>query len=276
MARLLLTLLLLLQTGCTGLFFHPAEPWVRTPSDIGVEYRDIYFRAEQGPKLHGWFLPATEPEGTVIFFHGNAENVSTHLASVFWLPRQGFNVFLMDYRGYGSSQGTPTPAGLVADIRAGLSKGLTLETVEPGRVVIWGQSLGGALVPAALADFEQRPALAGAILDSTFSSFRRITREKLADFWLTWPLQYPGAWTVDDTFSPEHYIAGLAPLPLLLVHNRDDRIIPPHHSERLHELAGPASELWLLPGGGHIQTTVDPENRERILAWIRAVLADTN
>ncbi|MGM0412575.1 MAG: alpha/beta hydrolase [Pseudomonadota bacterium] len=277
MARLFLTLAgLLVLAGCTGLFFHPAEPWVRTPSDVGVDYQDVYFRSEGGPELHGWFLPAASAKGTVVFFHGNAENISTHLASVFWLPRRGFNVFLMDYRGYGSSDGTPTPAGLVADMRAGLAEALTLEGVEPGRVIVWGQSLGAALAPAALSHSEHRSAVAGVILDSPFSSFRAITREKLAGFWLTWPFQYLGAWTVDDTFSPDRHMAALAPLPLLLLHNRGDSIIPPHHSARLHGLAGPGSDLWLLPKGGHIQTTNRPENRDRILDWIRTAIAETD
>ena len=79
-------------------------------------------------RLHGWFLPAQIPSrGTILFLHGNAENVSTHIGSVAWLPAEGFNVFLIDYRGYGLSEGVPTLDGLHRDVEAAIAKVFTLE-----------------------------------------------------------------------------------------------------------------------------------------------------
>lgn len=270
MARLLLVLpLLAVLTGCTGLFFHPAEPWVRTPADIGLEYRNVYFGKPGRPRLHGWFLPAEgEARGTVVFFHGNAENVSTHIGSVYWLPERGFNVFLADYRGYGSSEGIPTAEGLVHDIRSTVEHTLTMEAAHRGPVVVWGQSLGGALLPAALYDCPCREDIAGIIMDSPFYGFRDIAREKLAQFWLTWPLQYPLAWTIDDTYSPDRFIKALSPSRLLIVHNRDDPAIPAHHSRRLYAAARPPVGLWILRGGGHIRTTQTAAARDELVQWL--------
>jgi len=90
-----------LVTGCTTLFFQPLGKHIRTPKDIGLDYEDLWFKSADGVLLNAWFLPAkTVARGTVLFLHGNAENISTHIGAVFWLPERGFNVLLLDYRGY--------------------------------------------------------------------------------------------------------------------------------------------------------------------------------
>ena len=92
--RIVVLLLCTLAAGCTSLLFYPTADHVMTPDVIGLDYRDVTFTASDGTQLHGWFLPAAEkPSGTIVFVHGNAENISTHIASVAWLPAEGFNVF---------------------------------------------------------------------------------------------------------------------------------------------------------------------------------------
>src|SRR5512143_2232820 len=114
--RLLLLACIILMQGCTSLIFQPMQMQVRTPGDVGLDYRDLYFHAADATLLHGWFLPAQhEAKGTLLFLHGNAENISTHLGSVWWLPAEGYNVFLYDYRGYGYSEGKPSLDGLLSD-----------------------------------------------------------------------------------------------------------------------------------------------------------------
>lgn len=271
MARLLLALLLALSMGgCTDLFFMPMHDWVRTPRHLGLDYENVYFASEDGTRLHGWFLPAargSKARGTVIFLHGNAQNVSTHIASVHWLPERGFNVFLMDYRGYGSSEGAAGLEDILADVRAGVRYALQRSDVEAGQVAVWGQSLGAALLPAALAECDCRRDLAAVVLDSGFSGFRAIARNKLSAFWLTWPLQYPLSLLVTDRYSPERFVADFAPSPVLIVHNLDDRAVPPRNAKRLYAAAREPKQLWLIPGRGHIQTTRSPLARERLVAY---------
>ena len=93
-------------SACTNVFFQPQQIQYLTPDKIGLAYEDVYFSSSGGLKLHGWLLPATgKAQGTILFLHGNAENITTHIASVYWLPAQHYNVFLPDYRGYGLSEG---------------------------------------------------------------------------------------------------------------------------------------------------------------------------
>ena len=123
--RLILLLSPLLLAGCNSLYFLPMKPWVQNPANQGLAYEDVILIHPRGERVHGWWLPAKGPvRGTVYFLHGNAQNVSTHVMNVAWLPGQGFNVFLPDYRGYGLSEGEPKLKYAMQDIQLGLVAGL--------------------------------------------------------------------------------------------------------------------------------------------------------
>ena len=141
-----LVLLALGLAGCTGVVFQPMRELILTPDEIGLAYREISFTAADGVCLHGWFLPAKAPRrGSILFLHGNAQNISTHIASVAWLPADGFDVLLFDYRGYGRSEGSPSLPGLHLDFAAALEALFAHPKIDPDRVVVFGQSLGAAL-----------------------------------------------------------------------------------------------------------------------------------
>lgn len=259
--------------GCTNVFFQPMRGQVATPEQIGLAYQDVYFEAADGVRLHGWFIPAPgAATGTVFFLHGNAENISTHIGSVYWLPKQGFNVFLPDYRGYGLSQGTPTMAGVMSDIEAAFVTLLARPDVDPQRIVVFGQSLGGSLAISYVARSPHRGHIRALAVESAFSDFRGIAQEKMASFWLTWPFQWLPALAIDNDYSPLRAVDQLAPIPLLLIYDGRDSIVPPHHGHDLYERAREPKELWIVPDAGHIDALHTPENRERFIAWMRKQL----
>ncbi len=272
-ATLLLFLWLSLN-GCTHVFFQPHKVHVQTPDKLGLAYEDVYFKASDGIPLHGWFLPAQNKAlGTVLFLHGNAENISTHIMSVRWLPAKGFNVFLLDYRGYGASDGAPTLPGVQDDIDSALRVLLSRRDVDTNRIVIFGQSLGGALAVYYVSHSSYRQHIRALAVESAFSSYRQIAREKLAGFWLTWPLQWPLSWTVSDEYSPSRVVMDIAPIPLLIIHGDQDSIVPLHHGQRLFELAREPKQLWIIPGGGHIQAFQKIEYRDRFVAYLTEILS---
>jgi fermentation-respiration switch protein FrsA (DUF1100 family) len=275
MRRLLALLLGLSLSACTGLVFYPTREYALTPDQIGLAYREVDFLTADGIRLHGWFLPAEPPRvGSILFAHGNAENISTHIGSVAWLPAAGFDVLLFDYRGYGRSEGAPSLAGLQLDFEAALR--LLLEAPEFGtdRVVVFGQSLGAALAITALADSPNRDRVQGLVVEGAFTSYRDLAREKLGGFWLTWPLQWPLGFTIDDRYRPIEAIARLAPMPVLLIHGEDDRVVPAHHARDLFAAAGEPKDLWLVPETGHIQAMARPEVRAHLLDYLHTVLGD--
>jgi hypothetical protein len=261
-------------SGCSNVFFFPYRGHVQTPEQLGLKYEDVYFNAGDGTRLHGWFLPAPgRAIGTILYLHGNAENVSTHIMSVRWLPERGFNVFLLDYRGYGASAGKPTLAGVQDDVESALKMLVARQGVDAGRIVVFGQSLGGAIAVHRVAHTAYRENIRALVVESAFSGYRRITREKLGDFWLTWPFQYPLSWTVSDEYNPSEAVARISPIPLLVIHGDRDPIVPVHHGQRLFELAREPKQLWIVPGGGHIQAFQWQSYRDRFVAWLTEVLS---
>jgi hypothetical protein len=275
MRRLLIIVTLSLSLiGCSNVFFFPYHGHVQTPERLGLKYEDVYFDASDGTRLHGWFLPAPgRALGTILFLHGNAENVSTHIMSVRWLPDRGFNVFLLDYRGYGASAGKPTLAGVQDDVESALKMLIARPGVDASRIVVFGQSLGGAIAVHRVAHTAYRENIRALVVESAFSGYRRITREKLGDFWLTWPLQYPLSWTVSDAYNPSAAVADISPIPLLIIHGDRDPIVPVHHGQQLFELAREPKQLWIVPGGGHIQAFQRQSYRDRFVAWLTEVLS---
>lgn len=267
--RVLGALALCASAGCTHLFFMPMHDLVRTPTEIGLDYEDVYFNTPDGVRLHGWWLPAQTPaQGSVVFFHGNAENISTHIGSVYWLPAAGFNVFLLDYRGYGLSAGEPSLPGINADAIAALQVVMQRVDVDTSRVVVLGQSLGAAVSIYAVAHSPYRTQIKALVVDSMFASHRQIAQEKLGALWLTWPLQWPLAMTVSDDFSPKKAIATIAPVPLLVIHGTGDHVIPIEHSRQVFALAGEPKTLWEIPNAQHIQALKDVEVRQRLVAYL--------
>lgn len=267
---LLLTALL---SGCTQLFFHPDSRLVDTPQRHGIEYQSETLQAADGTELNAWFLPARTRNGekaraTILFLHGNAENISTHFRSVAWLPAEGFNVLALDYRGYGASDGFPTLAGVQLDIDAAMRSLLTHKGVDPRQIVIFGQSLGGALAIYYAAHSAYRADIRAVIIDSSFFDYREIAEEKLAGFFLTWPLQWLPWLTIDDDYSPASSVAAISPLPLLLIHGDRDVVVPYHHSRQLFERAGEPKELWIVPGAGHTQSLGSEAVRRKLVDYL--------
>ncbi|MCI0749224.1 MAG: alpha/beta hydrolase [Nevskiales bacterium] len=261
-------------SGCTQLFFQPDRQTVFHPRDLGLASEDVYLNTPDGLRLHAWWLPAIGPvRGTVLFLHGNAENISTHIRSVAWLPAQGFNVFLPDYRGYGESQGTATMAGVHTDAETALAY-LARQPERNGTPLwVFGQSLGGAVALRTVAQSPYRAAVCAVVVESAFSSPRLIAREKLASLWLTWPLQWPLSFLFSDAYSPLAVVDRISPIPLLLIHGDADPVVPVSHAQRLHAAARDPKTLWIVPDGRHIDATLRPELRTRLLAYLEWITA---
>ena len=270
-------LIALLLGGCTQFFFQPHSVLVETPDNFGVAYEPLELRADDGTALYSWFLPASgEARGTVLYLHGNAENISTHFANVAWMPAAGFNVLALDYRGYGRSGGTPTLAGVQLDIDAAMGALLARPGVDAKRIFILGQSLGGALAIHYAAHSQRRGSVRAVIADSAFADYRQISREKLAGSPFTWAFQWLPSLTVNNDYSPQASVAALSPIPLLLIHGEDDALVPPHHSQRLYQRAAEPKHLWVVPDAGHIQSLKNASIRKRLAEFLERYAAAEN
>ena len=272
--------LTILQGGCSSVFFYPDDITYVTPDRLNLDYEDIYLDTADGETLHGWWLPAQvdkgEPRGTVYFLHGNAQNISSHILNVAWLPEQGYNVFTIDYRGFGRSTGEADIEGALHDVETGFRWMTQQAGVKERPIHILGQSLGGALGIALASEWVQRkerPALDGIILDGTFSGFRRIAREKLDAFWMTWPFQVPLSWTIPAEYEGLDRIDDISPVPVMVIHSVRDGIIPFHHGVALYEAAG-EPKRFLQTDTGHGSTFVIPAYREAVLEFMGTAVGE--
>ena len=271
--RLILLACLCCLSACTQVFFQPHHKLIETPDRYGIAYQNETLQAQDGTKLHAWFLPAQGvAKGTILFLHGNAENISTHFRSVMWLPAEGYNVLALDYRGYGASEGLPTLAGVQQDIDAGLRHLLQHQQVDPQRIVILGQSLGGSLALFYSAHSNYRQNIRAVISDSAFADYRWEARDSLAKFALTWPLQWLPWLLVDDDYAPRDAVGMISPIPLLIIQGEQDAVVATYHAQRLYDRAGQPKELLLVPDVGHIAAFEKPEVRARVVKFLASVL----
>lgn len=269
---LIATLLLAGVTACNSVFFYPSRDLAPNPAVLIYAPDDVCFMADDGVILHGWFFPAANPRGSILVLHGNAENISTHVNSVLWLVPAGFNVFIFDYRGYGASEGKPTLDGVQRDAEAALAELLKLPGVDPQRIVVLGQSIGGAVAVNLVATSPLKKHVRLLVIDSAFSSHRAIAREKLAYSCITWPFQYPLSFLVSDHYSPRDRISLVAPVPVLILHGLDDPIVPVQHGQLLYAAAREPREIWFTARPGHVQSFSDEALRAQFVRYVSAIL----
>ncbi|MGH8246960.1 MAG: alpha/beta hydrolase [Gammaproteobacteria bacterium] len=217
--------------------YFPAGSLDAYPTDIRLPFEDVSLTTDDGVSLHGWFIPGDGARGTVLFLHGNAGNVSHRLDKISILHELGLSVFIVDYRGYGRSAGRPSEDGTYLDAQAAWTHLVKDRRVEPARILLFGESLGGAV--AAWLAGRVRPA--GLILESSFTSVDAMGRRYypyLPVRWLT-RIHYP---TLDRI--------GDIPPPVLIIHSMDDEIVPFEMGQALFAAAR-APKKFLSIRGGH-------------------------
>ncbi len=249
-------LCLWLLGGCNQLFYAPTDWIYSDPKKLGFVHEDVTFTSADGVSLHGWFVPAKEgpAKGTVVHFHGNGENLTSYWVQLFHLPANGYHLFLFDYRGYGRSEGQPTPEGVVADGVAALEYLKTRPDVNPNKLIVFGQSLGGAVALRVMGT-QPRDGIVAIVVEGAFYSYQSIAEDKLDE--MSWPLQWLKSplshLLIDDSMSPAEVIANIAPTPLLVVHGKLDRIVPFHHGEQIFAAAQEPKWMWTMERGRHLQ-----------------------
>ncbi|WP_210397475.1 alpha/beta hydrolase [Motiliproteus sediminis] len=264
-----LLLLTLLLGGCgspSQLLFYPMKPWVQTPADMGLLYQDLYLTTADGTRLHGWYLPAVgEPRGQLLFLHGNAENISTHVANVAWLPAEGYGVLALDYRGYGRSDGVAMLPAVFEDLSAA-SQWLFTHTPPPW--ILLGQSLGGALA-AGFIDRADAAPFDGLVLDAPFARYQDIGRHALSRGWLSRWLLAPAARLLPEEYDPVDHLPRRS-LPLLVFASPHDRVVPLAHTRELFAAAREPKQLQ-LHSLGHAATFNDAAQRRQLLAFLAGI-----
>lgn len=259
-------------TGCTNLFFYPLKQHLLDPAQAGVDYRDVYFSSSDGVQLHGWLLPAqTKRKATIVFFHGNAQNISTHVGVVYWLPQYGYEVFIVDYRGYGKSTGHTEIDGVISDVLRSIK--FAYDEFQPAEpYIVMGQSLGASLSVYAVANSDYKNKIDGVVLIAPFSDYRKIVREYLGRSWITWLFKWPLSLTIDNDYSPLKYINKLDTMPVYILHSPQDEVIPIQNGIALFEKSSHHAKFVEIRGKHNDVFSIE-SNRRKLLEVLNSIVA---
>jgi len=242
LALIVYTVLLLKSEN--SIIFHPS-PYPEGDWDtaqFGLVPEDVKFVAEDGTQLHGWYFPIADARATLLWFHGNAGNISHRLDNIQKWQRLKANIFIFDYRGYGKSQGTPNETGIYLDSQSAYDYLIQTRKIDPRQLILFGRSLGGICA----AEIARTNPSAGLILESTFTSARDMAKE-------IFPI--PIGWALRSQLNAKENVAQLT-LPKLFLHGTEDEIVPYALGQELYSAAQEPKDFYSIKGAGHNDTYI--------------------
>ncbi len=225
-------------------YFPERELWA-TPADAGLEYEDVYLEAADGARIHAWHIPGGS-DATLLWLHGNAGNMSHRVDNIALLNiRVGVSVFIIDYRGYGKSEGRPSERGILLDAEAALSYLANEKALDPAKdIALFGRSLGVGVA----AEMATRRDFRCVILESGFTSVSEMAKAVYP--MLPVSLLLPFVEARYDSLSKMSRVRS----PLMIVHGERDEIVPFEMAERLHAAAPEPKRLYAIRGAAHNDT----------------------
>ena len=235
-ACLLITLMLRLFEHSQ--VYHPDRVLTATGAELRRPFEDVFFKAEDGVALNGWFFPASTNSQrqnlAVLICHGNAGNIGHRLDTCVALLATGVNVFVFDYRGYGRSQGRPSEEGTYRDAQAAY-QWLREKGIAGSNTIAFGESLGGGVA----AELAVRETVGGLVLQSTFTSIPDMGAELFP--WL------PVRWLAKIHYDTRSKLPRLH-VPILVMHSPVDELVRFHHGKANFAAANEPKLFWELRG----------------------------
>lgn len=216
--------------------FYPSRRLAATPQDLGIPFEDVDIRTPDNVRLHGWLIKAPSAKSTLLFFHGNAGNIGDRLGKIDLFHRMGLNVLIIDYRGYGNSEGRPTEKGIYSDAAAAYDYLAGRGDLDGRKIIGYGASLGGAVA----VDLAARRPVSCLIVDSGFSSAADMAGR-------IYPFVPP--FLLGTKMDSIGKIKGIA-VPKLFLHGTADRTVPLELGRKLYD-AAPAPKEFIGLSGGH-------------------------
>jgi len=242
-----------------GMVFYPTRDIAQTPADWGLDYEDVTLNTADNVQLHGWYIPAPQSQQFLLFFHGNAGNISDRGWSIELFHRLGLNVFIVEYRGYGKSQGKPGEQGLYQDAAASWRYLTEEKGIASDQILIFGRSLGGAVAAKLASEVQAR----GLMLESTLSSARDFARTAFPVLSRLVILRHD--FNTTENIRRVNY-------PVLVLHSPDDDLIPFDLGEKVFQSASHPKHFIRMQGdhsNGFVQS--QPEYEQKIDSWLKTI-----
>lgn len=237
-AYLGLVLLVYLAQSRLIYFPEPGREIVNTPDQIGLAYESVEIATGNNETLHAWYVPAPQAKAkaTILFFHGNAGNISHRMDYLPMFHRLGYNTLIFDYQGYGQSSGSPSELGTYQDASAAWQYLTEVKNIAPAEIVLFGESLGGAI--AAWLAAKENPGLL--VLTSAFTSVPDMA-EKIYPFL---PVRLIARFDYNTLASLQSITN-----PVFVAHSPQDELVPFEHGQRLYQAAAEPKQFLELQGG---------------------------
>lgn len=243
-----LAVCILLLVWQNRLLFFPSQEIKTTPGDVGLFYEDVWLSVSSGigkkERLHGWWMPGAFPTNNILLYlHGNGENIGANVQHAKRFQELGFSVFMIDYRGYGQSEGRfPVEKRIYQDAEVAWNYLVGERGIKAEDIFIYGHSLGGAI---AIDLASRHPDIAGAIVQSSFTSIWDII-----DFQPIYYRLFPKKLLIHQRFDSISKVKSLR-MPILLIHGICDRTVPATMSQALFDAITAPKDLWLVPEAVH-------------------------
>jgi len=245
----LICLILVLGTSCYIFYprienffvFYPESSFDHSPKDLHLVYKDVYFRTGDGKTLHGWFFPLKEELPVILFFHGNAGNISHRLDNIMLLLKQKLQVFIFDYRGFGKSVGRPSERGVYLDGIAAYDYLVQKENIPQSQIILFGRSLGAAIATEVALNRNIR----SLILESAFTSTKEMARSMF--FFRLFSYVVPANYNNLEKISHIR-------VPKLIIHGDEDRLVPFSMGQKLFNASKEPKYFFKIKGAGHNDT----------------------
>ena len=219
----------------SSFLYSPVRPVPYNPGDINLPFENVVFETKDRLKLAAWFIPAENAAFTVLFCHGNGGNMTHRLDTINILNELGLNCFIFDYRGYGASEGKPSEAGTYCDVEAAYKWLTKKKNIHPENIILFGRSLGGSIA-AYLATKVEAKAL---IIESSFTSYVDIGKK----FYPYMPVRLAAIYN----YPTIDYVRNVH-MPVMIIHSRNDEVIPFEFGLRLYDAANEPKEFIEISG----------------------------
>ena len=214
----------------------PSRQLTSSPADLGLEYESVSILTQDQITLHGWFVPALEEKGVLLFFHGNAGNISHRLDSLKIFHDLGLSTLIIDYRGYGRSQGSISEQGTYFDAEAAWNYLTEIKNIPAQQIAVLGRSLGAAI--AAYSASKQTPGVL--ILESAFTS----VPDMAAKLYPVFPVRFLSRFQ----YNTRKYLLSVK-CPVLIIHSPSDEIISFENGLQLYQSAREPKRILEIQGG---------------------------
>jgi fermentation-respiration switch protein FrsA (DUF1100 family) len=268
----ILSLLLTLLCSCESRLYQPETEISHTPKEYSINYQEGFI-THKNNQIKYWFMHSkskNKKNTTIMHFHGNSHNIGYHLKQTAWLTKQGYDVFVFDYPGFGKSTGELSKKNLYHSSLPVVEYAYNLHKLRNNKkFILFGQSLGGNISLTAAANSKYQENIDALIIDSTFVSYEDVAFDTLKRHWQTYLISPLAFLIMDDKFSAIESLNKLTVKNVLITHGELDTVIPPKFAKiSFDSIKANNKKIKIFEGAKHIGLFYKKENKKFFLDYL--------